>query len=789
MQKRRTRNPLIFMNLRKPSLEVLEDRTVPAGALASAAGLRVVLVSDAVTEPDRVAAAALPGVATRVYSAADLTSDGLISLLREISSTHGDAPLKHLALVTHGDAGKLKVSAETTWSLESQTATSLVAGELRTLLAPGANLDLYVCNLAAGDDGQAMVQALATWTGAAVRASTNPVGSGVEGDFTWEFAAGAEGSLPADLLNTEELEAISGLILHDDGYEPNNSKAAVDATTRPEGSENSPKLGVINTPKTITGLVLSDEGDWYQFKTVVVGNPNSQVRIDFNTALGDLDLHVYRADGTTRVGVSETTDQGIEQVSLQGAPPGIYYARVFAKGTSDAGYQLRITPPSATPTPPNSTVLTTTLDNSEVSEAAGNGVVLATVSRTGSTAQALEVTLTSTRPGDLRVPSRVTIPAGAERVVVPVDLLDNNLADGTRSVTITAAASGLRPGTANLSILDNEGLKGIFFSQSAATGIEGSGSVRVTVVRGSVDADTGAVVIFTTTDGTARAGVEYTAASGALTLNAGELTKTITIPLADDNVARAARTFNVSLTVQGGGSPLLSPSRVAVTIRDNDLPETADGTLPAALGGAALGFANSREQFTNFVTKAYQTYLKRGPDPNGLNAWVELMLARRVTDERLESGFLGSAEYIQNNGGRGRGWVVGMYKDLLGRTPGESEVQSWLQAMANGMTEDQVAYGFAASAEREGQRVRENYRVYLERTPSQAEVDGYVAEFVAGRLTNEDVIARFIGSPEYYNNPRRGQGNKAVWVAAVYEQVLFRFAARSEVEGWVRALS
>jgi hypothetical protein len=108
--------------------------------------------------------------------------------------------------------------------------------------------------------------------------------------------------------------------------------------------------------------------------------------------------------------------------------------------------------------------------------------------------------------------------------------------------------------------------------------------------------------------------------------------------------------------------------------------------------------------------------------------------------------------------------------------------------MSQGLTEFQVAFGFAASAEREGQRVRENYRVYLERSPSQAEVDAYVAEFVAGRLTNEDVIARFVGSPEYYSSRQRGQGNRAVWVAMAYEQVLFRHPSRAEVEAWLRYL-
>jgi hypothetical protein len=44
--------------------------------------------------------------------------------------------------------------------------------------------------------------------------------------------------------------------------------------------------------------------------------------------------------------------------------------------------------------------------------------------------------------------------------------------------------------------------------------------------------------------------------------------------------------------------------------------------------------------------------------------------------------------------------VVGLYRDLLGRTPAESEINGWLRALAQGATGAAVAYGFAASPER-----------------------------------------------------------------------------------------
>ena len=116
-------------------------------------------------------------------------------------------------------------------------------------------------------------------------------------------------------------------------------------------------------------------------------------------------------------------------------------------------------------------------------------------------------------------------------------------------------------------------------------------------------------------------------------------------------------------------------------------------------------------------------------------------------------------------------------------------MDAWLAAMANGMTEFQVAFGFAASAEREAIRIRQNYVTYLNRQPSQQEVDAYVTLFVQGVLTNEDVVARFIGSLEYYLNPIRGNGRARDWVVMAYQQVLGRTPAQAEIDAWVTFLT
>ena len=133
-----------------------------------------------------------------------------------------------------------------------------------------------------------------------------------------------------------------------------------------------------------------------------------------------------------------------------------------------------------------------------------------------------------------------------------------------------------------------------------------------------------------------------------------------------------------------------------------------------------------------------------------------------MSDEQVEAGFIGSAEYIQDHGGAGAGWVTGMYQNLLGRTPAASEVNYWVQQLNQGMSTTAVAYGFAASNEREGERVAADYQQYLGRAANAAEINYWVGQFQAGQ-SNEDVVAGFVGSTEFFQN----QGsNNSKWLEA-----------------------
>jgi hypothetical protein len=107
-------------------------------------------------------------------------------------------------------------------------------------------------------------------------------------------------------------------------------------------------------------------------------------------------------------------------------------------------------------------------------------------------------------------------------------------------------------------------------------------------------------------------------------------------------------------------------------------------------------------------------------------------------------------------------------------------VQAWVDYLSNGGTPYGVAFGFAASAEREGLRVAADYQTYLGRTPTRAETDAWVSVFLKG-FRNEDVVAGFISSPEYYRSSTKGKGDKTDWVFAAYHDVLQRTPTNAEL--------
>lgn len=133
---------------------------------------------------------------------------------------------------------------------------------------------------------------------------------------------------------------------------------------------------------------------------------------------------------------------------------------------------------------------------------------------------------------------------------------------------ITATATDPAGNTSEFSAADSTGLLGSAqFSVNSIKITEDLGILNVSVVRtGGSSGDL--TVNYSTIDGSAVAGQDYTSTSGTLTFNNGETSKTIQIPILDDATTEPDETFTVALH-SSNREAVGGPAFMTVTMQDH----------------------------------------------------------------------------------------------------------------------------------------------------------------------------------------------------------------------------
>ncbi|MFO0806899.1 MAG: pre-peptidase C-terminal domain-containing protein [Gemmataceae bacterium] len=146
------------------------------------------------------------------------------------------------------------------------------------------------------------------------------------------------------------------------------SGPAADALEANNTSTTATNFGRVTGTVTRSNLSIhtTTDQDWFRFETVATGAAGHQVQIAFQHSLGDLDMVLYAADGTTQIGSSAGTGN-TETISLSGKSAGVYFLKVYGySGALNPNYSLTITSPtgstiSADRLEANDTVATATL--------------------------------------------------------------------------------------------------------------------------------------------------------------------------------------------------------------------------------------------------------------------------------------------------------------------------------------------------------------------------------------------------------------------------------------------
>ena len=258
-----------------------------------------------------------------------------------------------------------------------------------------------------------------------------------------------------------------------------------------------------------------------------------------------------------------------------------YYWRIDAKNTASTT-EGDIWSFTTEEEPPGILQLTST--NYSVNE--NGGSVTVTVSRTNGSTGAASVDYT-TADGTATSGVHYTSAGGTlnwgdgdgTSKTFAVSITDDAIYDGDKTFTVIISnAVGALPGTpatSTVTIVENETPEEgtLQFESATYTVNEDGTSIVLRVTR--QDGDTGAASVdYATTDGSAVAGLDYTAASGTLNWGDGDVgTKSFTVTILDNSAVEWNKTFSATLANAGGailGSPLLTTVTIVET--DTNVP-------------------------------------------------------------------------------------------------------------------------------------------------------------------------------------------------------------------------
>lgn len=193
-----------------------------------------------------------------------------------------------------------------------------------------------------------------------------------------------------------------------------------------------------------------------------------------------------------------------------------------------------------------------------------------------------------------------------------------------------------------------------------------------------------------------------------------------------------------------------------------------------------LGFFLSPEYVTRLINTYFQQYLDRDADATAIQTFA-LGLQTATTLRTLQGSILSSTEYYFDNGATADGFVKGLYQDLLHRDVSGTEANGWLDLAATDRRA--VINGILASEEYNQGEVKGLYQNLLRREADPAGLTDFARQLSLG-FDDRRIIGQFLVSPEYFNNARN-----VLWVSQLYQDVLGRTPAASELNGWVQQTS
>ena len=221
---------------------------------------------------------------------------------------------------------------------------------------------------------------------------------------------------------------------------------------------------------------------------------------------------------------------------------------------------------------------------------AATGTLQVTAASTATAISAAAVTAPANALVTVTVSSSAGTPAGTVSLVVDGGAaLSASLSSGQAQFTLTSPSAGTHTLSATYAAQPNLGSSGatstlqvnpsatggtdvdpLFFSRATYSAKESSAKATITVLRSGPTGGTVSVQ-YATSDGTARAGVDYVATSGTLTFTPGVTQRTFSVKPINNSIGDGNRTVNLTLSNPGGGALLGAPTTAVLVIVNDDV--------------------------------------------------------------------------------------------------------------------------------------------------------------------------------------------------------------------------
>ena len=370
-------------------------------------------------------------------------------------------------------------------------------------------------------------------------------------------------------------------------------------------------------PQLSIGDASAEEGDTVRFTVTLTGNRDQDVTVDFQTgdvtarARSDYNQNAgtltFTPSDTTRTISVVTIEDGIREedetfsVTLTN-PEGATLADDTATGTIEDDDDTALPALSIADADPVTEGATAQFEVT-LSAESQQVVTVAYATADGTAVEDADYTQTS---------GTLTFAAGETTKTIPVPTIDDDEQESEEHFIVTLSSpegATLDDSSGQGTITDNDGDGPALpqLSITDASAAEG-GTVQFTVTLTGTSNQT-VTVDFQTGDGTAKAGSDYTAASGTVTFTAGETTRSISVATLEDTIREEDETFSVTLTNPEGAT--LADDTATGTITDDDdtaLPALSIADADPVTEGATAQFeVTLSAESQQVVTVAYAT--------------------------------------------------------------------------------------------------------------------------------------------------------------------------------------